>query len=153
MAAINYTYDALYETMKNHFTVVKDNCEYTLGGYMRTKAGEKTQGKSLPMAVSHTAKAPAVIHNILVYVNDKMTVKEAPAPEKTLTSFPLRASLSSLAAALLLCTLMFSFAGISKLTGRAVAADVRTASVRMTEEEKTTAGEMITEHVAYEANV
>ena len=34
-------YEALYTNMKNRFTVVNDNSEYSLGEYMLMKAGKK----------------------------------------------------------------------------------------------------------------
>ncbi|MBQ7315194.1 MAG: hypothetical protein IJW83_04230 [Clostridia bacterium] len=110
MATSAYTYDALLQTMKNRFTVVQDNCEYTLGGYMRTKAAERTKGQQLPATIVH--KAPVAVRHFLTAVNEKLKVKEVPPPEKALTAFPLRTVFSSLAAAFVLCTLVFSFARI-----------------------------------------
>ena len=41
-------YENLYENMKNRFTVVNDNCEYTRGEYMLMKAGMKKEASNLP---------------------------------------------------------------------------------------------------------
>lgn len=114
MATSVYTYDALLTSMQNRFTIVKDNCTYTLGGYMRTKAAEKTKGRNLPASVAH-AKAPVAVRQLLTYVSDKLAVKQTPPPERTLTSFPFRTALTSLAAALVLCTTVFAFARVGML--------------------------------------
>jgi len=113
MATSVYTYDALLSSMKSRFTVVKDNCEYALGGYMRTKAAEKTAGRNLPASVTRTA--PVAVRSFLALVSDKLTVKQTPPPEKTLTSFPFRTALTSLAAAFVLCTMVFAFARVGLL--------------------------------------
>ncbi len=111
MATTAYTYDALLQSMQQHFTVEEGACEYTLGGFMRAKAAERTKGKYLPSApVAH--KAPVAVRQFLSAVNEKLRVKQTPPPEKTLTTFPFRTVFSSLAAAIVLCTLVFSFASI-----------------------------------------
>jgi hypothetical protein len=53
--------------------------------------------------------------SVLSYINRKLTIKEAPAPEKTIKAFPLRTALSAACSALLICTLMFSFGALNGL--------------------------------------
>lgn len=101
-------YENLYNNMKKSFTVAQDNCEYSLGGYMRMKANEKRENAILPVAV--TQSVPGALRTFASYVNEKLTVKREPAPEKTIRSFPLRTSLAACLSAVLVCTLMFSYA-------------------------------------------
>ena len=71
-------YENLYENMKNRFTVVDNNEEYTLGEIMLIKAGKKKEASNLPAVrtVSSTEKA---ITAFFSYVNDKLTLKAPPA--------------------------------------------------------------------------
>ncbi len=129
MATSACTYDALLQTMKNHFTVVDNSCSYTLGGYMRAKAAEQTAGKYLPASMAQ--RAPAVIHHFLDTINEKLRVKETPPPEKTLTSFPIRTVFSSLAASLVLCSLVFSFAFLGTFGNKDTLPVLQTAESQM----------------------
>ncbi len=105
------TYDQLYRAMVNTFTIEKDNQDYNLGDYMLMKARKKRNeltvaaSSNLPVA-QRTSESTLV--SILSYVNDKLTVKEAPVRDKTMRSFPLRTSLSAFASALVVCTLVVS---------------------------------------------
>ncbi len=109
----NNVYEALYNKMKKRFTVTSGESEYTLGSYMMMKAKEKQQKAALPATVKHTKPMP--LQSVLSYVNKKLTIKEAPAPEKTIKAFPFRTALSATCSALLVCTLMFSFGALNGL--------------------------------------
>ena len=100
-------YEALYNNMKTKFTVVSDNCEYTLGDYMSMKANAKSAASNLP-AVRNASQAPA-ISAIFSYVNDKLTVKEPPHRDKVMRRFPFRTSAAAFLSALVACALMFSY--------------------------------------------
>ena len=107
-------YDTLYNNMKQRFTIVSGENEYTLGGYMRMKAQEKNAKQTLPTAVT-SEQRPMVLQSVFSYIGTKLAVKEPPAPEKTIKAFPLRTTLSAICSALLICTLTFSFGAISGL--------------------------------------
>lgn len=117
MAMTENAYETLYRNMKNRFTVVSGNNEYTLGGYMRMKAKEKSETSSLPMEVQATR--PTALRTITSYINEKLLVKELPAPEKTTRAFPFRAALAALCSALLLSSVVISFAAMPKNTDTA----------------------------------
>ena len=95
-------YENLYANTKANFTVVKDNKEYTLGEYMLMKAGKK----NLP--AERNAKSGAV-SAFFSYVNDKLTVKNPPAKDKTIRRFPLRTTAAAFLSAMMVCTLVLSF--------------------------------------------
>ena len=114
MAMTENAYDVLYRNMKNRFTVVSGNNEYTLGGYMRMKAKEQTENTALPMEIQ--ASRPTALRTIASYINEKLLVKELPAPEKTTRAFPFRAALAALCSALLLSSVVISFAALPKNT-------------------------------------
>ena len=107
-------YEDLYNKMKNSFTVVNDNSEYTLGDYMRMKAGAKAESSSLP-AVRSTS-GDMVVSTFFKYVNEKLTLKRAPAKDKTIRRFPFRTSLAAMLSAVIACTLIISY-GIFALRG------------------------------------
>ena len=107
-------YDTLYNNMKQRFTVVNGENEYTLGGYMLMKAREKQEKSNLPTTITSNTRSVA-LQSVLTYINKKLTIKEAPAPEKTIKAFPLRTALSAACSALLICTLMFSFGALNGL--------------------------------------
>ncbi len=112
-------YDTLYENLKNRFTVGNDNSECTLGEYMLAKAREAANtATSLPVAVNDYTTSRKMLQGIVSYVNEKLTIKKAPAKDKTMRAFPLRTSLASLMSALLVCTLAvsYSLAGGSSLS-------------------------------------
>ena len=110
----NNVYDTLYNNMKQRFTVVSGENEYTLGGYMMMKAKEKQEKSNLPTTITSSPRAVA-LQSVLTYINKKLTIKEAPAPEKTIKAFPLRTALSAACSAVLICTLMFSFGALNGL--------------------------------------
>ena len=107
-------YDTLYNNMKQRFTVVNGENEYTLGSYMLMKAREKQEKSNLPTSITSNTRSVA-LQSVLTYINKKLTIKEAPAPEKTIKAFPLRTALSAACSALLICTLMFSFGALNGL--------------------------------------
>lgn len=105
------TYDKLYDSMVRKFTVEKDNKEYTLGDYMLMKAQAKKNAMTLAKTnamtapVAHEQKTSAIAA-VFSYVNEKLTVKEAPIRNKTMRSFPLRTSFTALCSALVVCALV-----------------------------------------------
>jgi len=106
-------YDTLYNNMKQRFTVVSGENEYTLGGYMKMKANESKENRNLPATVA--SHRPAALGTFLNYMNKKLTVKQQPAPEKTIKAFPFRTAFSAACSALVVCTLMFSFGTLNGL--------------------------------------
>ncbi len=101
-------YENLYENMKNRFTVLNDNCEYTLGEYMLEKAGMKKEKSNLP-AVRSASSADRAIVTFFRYVNDKLTLKNPPIKDKTIKRFPFRTSLAAMLSAVIACTLVISY--------------------------------------------
>lgn len=108
-------YENLYENMKNRFTVVNDNCEYTLGEYMLARAGMKKEKSNLPAVRTASSKDKAVVA-FFRYVNDKLTVKAPPVKDKTIKRFPLRTSAAAVLSAIVACTLVISY-GAATLRG------------------------------------
>ena len=106
------TYENLYSNMKNRFTVVNDNCEYTLGDYMLMKAGAKKEKSNLPAARNNTFNQTAITA-FFKYVNDKLTVKKPPVKDKTIKSFPFRTSAAALLSAIVACTLFISYGAVT----------------------------------------
>ena len=100
-------YEDLYNNMKNRFTVVNDNCEYTLGEYMLMKAGQKKASKLPATRTASSADKP--ITAFFRYVNDKLTLKAPPAKDKTIKRFPFRTSCAAVLSAVIACTLAVSF--------------------------------------------
>ena len=104
-------YERLYDNMKNRFTVACDNSEYTLGEYMLMKAEVKKADAALPVAMRSTAtKSEVAVASVVSFVTDVLTVKEAPAKDKTIKAFPLRASASAFLTASVACAFVLSFA-------------------------------------------
>ena len=110
------TYDKLYSNMVKKFTVEKNNVDYKLGDYMLMKAkgkksaasvnnAQRTNVSSLPVKVEHKGES-AAISTILSYVNQKITVKEAPIKDKTIRAFPLRTSFTAFCSAVVVCALV-----------------------------------------------
>lgn len=108
MASTN-TYDALYENLKNRFTVQNENSECTLGEYMLMKAREGRAKSSLPVAVRDYSGSKLVLQSFVSYVNEKLTIKKPPVKDKTMKAFPLRTSLASVFSAVLVCTLIVTY--------------------------------------------
>lgn len=97
--------------MRSRFTVESENGEYTLGEYMLMKADVKKTDAALPVALRSTAtKSELAVASIVSFVNDKLTVKAEPEKDKTIRSFPLRASASAFLSASVACALILSFA-------------------------------------------
>ena len=108
MATYN-NYDKLYENMKNRLTVVDENSEYTLGEYMTMKADNRKTNSNLPIASrSNSGRGERAVAMLVSYVNDKLTIKEAPVKDKTIRAFPFRASMSALLSAAVACTFIFT---------------------------------------------
>ena len=119
MAAITNPYDALYTNLKNRFTVIYDGSECTVGEYMLAKANKK-QNAASSLAVRATVSRTSALTTFAKYVNDKLTLKNAPEKNKTMRRFPLRTSASSVFSAVAACALVFSF-GILTLKSTPVA--------------------------------
>jgi hypothetical protein len=107
-------YDALYENMKNRFTVESGGSEYTLGEYMLMKASKKDSSTAnLPVAVRSSRKSgDSAVLALVSYVNDKLTVKEPPVKDKTIRAFPFRASMSAFLSAAVACSFILCFSVI-----------------------------------------
>ena len=107
-------YDALYTNLKNQFTVIYNSTECTVGDFMRMKANKRSES-SLPIVT--TASRSTSLSTIVEYVNDKLTVKQAPIKDKTIRSFPFRTSASAILSATAACALILS-CGIFSLSGK-----------------------------------
>lgn len=105
-------YDKLYENMKQRFTISQDNTNYTIGEYMLMKADVKKEEKAaLPVAVqTAVTRSEMAMTNIVSFVDDKLTIKQAPVKDKTIKSFPFRASASAFLTASVACAFVLSFA-------------------------------------------
>ena len=122
-------YEKLYNDMKSQFTVVNNDCEYTLGGYMSMKANAAET--TLPVA-KNSANDTHAIAAVFSYVNDKLAIKKAPVKDKTMRTFPIRTSAASFLSAVVACALIFSF-GIFTVRGNNVATVDEGESVSETE--------------------
>ena len=118
MTQTTNNYEKLYENMKQRFTLSQDDTAYTLGEYMLMKAdGKKSEEAALPVAVmTAVTKSEVAMTNIASFVDDKLTIKQAPVKDKTIKRFPLRTSFSALLSATAACALILS-CGIFALTG------------------------------------
>ena len=106
MTQTTNNYDKLYENMKQRFTVSQNDTAYTLGEYMLMKAdGKKSESAALPVAVM----SEVAVTNIVSFVDDKLTIKQAPVKDKTLRAFPFRASASAFLTASVACAFLLSF--------------------------------------------
>ena len=116
------TYEKLYNNMVRKFTVEKDNTDYNLGDYMLMKAkakkNEMIASKDAKLPVARDMKASAIT-TVFSYVNDKLTVKQAPVRNKTIRSFPFRTSFTAFCSALIVCALVVSCCifGLSNTAG------------------------------------
>lgn len=118
------TYDKLYNDMANCFSVNKEGVDYKLGDYMLMKARAKSavsaksadeKNKNLP--VFARTQVGGAISSVFSFINKKLTVKEAPVRDKTIRNFPLRASLTAMCSALVVCAMVISYGIIgAKLT-------------------------------------
>ena len=120
MAAITNPYDSLYTNLKNRFTVIYEGSECTVGDYMLAKAGKK-QSATSSLAIRTTVSRDSALTTFAKYVNDKLTLKNAPEKNKTIRRFPLRTSASSVFSAVAACALVFSF-GVLTLKNTPVSA-------------------------------
>ena len=111
MTQTTNNYDKLYENMKQRFTVSQNDTAYTLGEYMLMKAdGKKSENAALPVSVmSAVTKSEVAVTNIVSFVDDKLTIKQAPVKDKTLRAFPFRASASAFLTASVACAFLLSF--------------------------------------------
>ena len=106
MTQTTNNYDKLYENMKQRFTVSQNDTAYTLGEYMLMKAdGKKSENATLPVAVM----SEVAVTNIVSFVDDKLTIKQAPVKDKTIRAFPFRASASAFLTASVACAFILSF--------------------------------------------
>ena len=123
MTQTTNSYDKLYENMKQRFTISSDSSEYTIGEYMLMRAElKKTENAALPVAVqTAVAKSEVAVTTIVSYVDDKLTIKQAPVKDKTIKAFPLRASASAFLTAAVACAFVLSFAliGVKALSSPA----------------------------------
>ena len=99
-------YEKLYNDMRSQFTVLSNDNEYTLGGYMSMKANAPST--NLP-ATKSSSSDNNTIAAVFSYVNDKLAIKKAPVKDKTMRTFPFRTSAASLLSAVVSCALIFSF--------------------------------------------
>ena len=109
-------YESLYNNMKNRFTVVNDNCDYTLGEYMLMKAGQKKETSSLPVVRKNSAGTTAIT-TVFKYVNDKLTLKAPPQKDKVIRRFPFRTSFAAVLSAVVACTLVISYGSATLRSG------------------------------------
>ena len=135
MTQTTNNYDKLYENMKQRFTVSQNDTAYTLGEYMLMKAdGKKSENTALPVAVM----SEVAVTNIVSFVDDKLTIKQAPVKDKTIKAFPFRASASAFLTASVACAFLLSFVliGAKSMTNQAPVAN----DVVITETENTGVG-------------
>ena len=145
MNSVMNPYDALYTNLKNQFTVIYNGAECTVGDFMLMKANKRSES-SLPIAT--TAVKTTSLSTIVEYVNDKLTVKQAPVKDKTIRNFPFRTSASALLSATAACALVLS-CGIFALSGGADTAP-RTAEKPNTSYVESFSPELLEEEVSYE---
>lgn len=102
------TYEKLYDNMVKKFTVEKDNKDYTLGDYMLTKARAKRNAMTVAANTGLTvAETKSVsLTNVFSFIGEKLRVKKAPVKNTTMRKFPLRASLTALCSATIVCALV-----------------------------------------------
>ena len=108
MATHTSNYDKLYNSMKENFSVGNNDC--SLGEYMLMKAAKKKSEAALPVAMRASAsRSERTMALICTYVEDKLTIKEQPAKDTIIRSFPLRTSASALLSAIVVCAFFISF--------------------------------------------
>ena len=91
-------YEKLYDSMKNKFTLIKNNNEYSLGEYMAEKARafEKSEDDSRITSPS----------SIISYVSEKLNSKK---DRRSGRAFPVRSLASACLSLLVVSTLVLSF--------------------------------------------
>ena len=149
MNSVMNPYDALYTNLKNQFTVIYNGAECTVGDFMLMKANKRSES-SLPIATT-TARTTS-LSTIVEYVNDKLTVKQAPVKDKTIRSFPLRTSVSALLSATAACALILS-CGIFSLSGKSGANVPHTAEKLNTDYVESISPELLDEEPIYKIPV
>ncbi|MBQ8302977.1 MAG: hypothetical protein IJX97_05515 [Clostridia bacterium] len=104
-------YDKLYENMRQRFSVSQNNTQYTIGEYMLMKADvKKADDAALPVAVkTAVAKSEVAVSGLVSFVDEKLTIKQPPVKDKTIRSFPFRASASAFLTASVACAFLLSF--------------------------------------------
>lgn len=137
MTTTTNTYDRLYENMKQRFTVAEDGNAYTLGEFMLMKAANTQKpesSSSLPVAVkSAVTKSETAVSNVISFVDEKLTIKQAPVKDKTIRSFPLRASASAFFTAAVACAFVLSFVliGVRAMNGPAPASELQQEGIEL----------------------
>ena len=146
MNSVMNPYDALYTNLKNQFTVIYNGAECTVGDFMLMKANKKSES-SLPIAT--TSLRTTSLATIVEYVNDKLTVKQAPIKDKTIKSFPFRTSASALLSATAACALVLS-CGIFSLSGESGMNAPKTANNNKIEYIESISDELVEDEIIYE---
>jgi len=114
MTSITNPYASLYTNLKNSYTVIHEGAECTFAEYLLAKAGKRSTTASLP-ATKPTYER-TMIGSLVDYVSDKLTLKDRPAKDSTIKSFPVRTSFSALLSSVAACALVLS-CGIFALLG------------------------------------
>lgn len=93
-------YEKLYADTKATFTIVKNDKQYSLGEYMRMKAGNK---------LNSSAKSTGnIVTSSFSYLKEKFAAKKASAKNGTMKKFPMRTAASALLSAVIVCSLVLS---------------------------------------------
>ena len=120
-------YEKLYNNMKNTFTVVKNNNEYTLGQYMSLKAEGATNDSQ---AYSGKTESKGTVSAFFSYVNEKMSKKENSRTQST--RMPFRSIAASCLCTLVIIALVCSV-GMFKISKSDSTAPAIAESVEETE--------------------
>ncbi len=137
MTTTTNTYDRLYENMKQRFTVAEDGNAYTLGEFMLMKAANTKKpetSSSLPVAVkTAVTKSETAVSSVISFVDEKLTIKQAPVKDKTIKAFPLRASASAFFTAAVACAFILSFVliGVRAMSGPAPASELQQDNIEL----------------------
>ena len=103
--AYSNSYEKLYENMKNKFTIIKNNNEYTLGEYMNMKIeiAQKSDKNDEKNNAKHS------VSSFLSYISSKISKIK----ERGLQEFPVRSLASACLSIFVVCALVFSFSAVS----------------------------------------
>ena len=78
---------------------------------------KKAEDAALPVAVmTAVSKSEMAVSGIVSFVDDKLTIKQPPVKDKTIKSFPFRASASAFLTASVACAFLLSFVLIGAKT-------------------------------------
>jgi hypothetical protein len=99
-------YEKLYADTKAAFTIVKNDKQYSLGEYMRMKAGAKAASAEK----KHNAGVEIASNS---FSNIKSKFSSKASKTKTMKKFPLRTAASALLSAVIVCSLVLSFGSFS----------------------------------------